>query len=225
MLKSYKDDKYYENCDSKILEKHLKYSNGYIINHPSFCTGPYFYDINFYEKNLEFLKIITKIVKSNKFKTKLEKNLTKERFEKLKKDLLEDINFKSKYNKISYEKAIKENTLELGEKDVKERIKYHKNRLKYLETQDNKKNINDKYSIKYQKKSIKEDEETLKDKEHLKEIGEESKQNNIDEYKYRKEENEHILKQIKNSKLKNMKKVLNTIKYDKEKISIIKNSN
>lgn len=224
IIKNFKKEENLENLDIEDVKEHLKYCKGTVINPTTIefggRHGGYYEDSIFlYDKEKGLLEIIVKIVKSDKFKEKLKKSLTKERFKKLKNEFLDYIKFSNKYAKIVNEKLMKKSSLDLGEKDVKRDIKWQKENLEDIKKQKESKYINKKRRIKSTEKSLKEDEKKLKDKEELKEIGEERKQSGLEEYKYEKSRIDDFLKQLKDAKFKDMQRAKDLIKYKEIKLN------
>ncbi len=225
LIKNYQKEKKLEDLDMKEIKKHLKYGKGIVINPTTIdfegrccchCSRDSIYLSN-EEKGL--LEIITKLLKSDEFKKKLKKSLTKERFEKLKKEFLEYIEFSDKYAKMAKDKLMKKNSLDLGQNNVKEDIKWQKENLERNKKRQKDKNEDMKQIIKNNEKSLKESEKKLKNREELKEIGEEKKENELEEYKYEKSRLNHYLKQLKNVKFKDMQRAKDLIKLKKIKLN------
>ncbi len=218
IIKRCQEDEETKNLDIEEIKKYSEYCKSSVISPELFVYSVrrglngsiYLYGL---EKDL--MEIISKIIKSDKFKEKLKKSLTKERFEKLKSELLENVKFTAKYTKMAEGKLIGKSALDLGEKDVKNDIKWQKENLENIKKQREDKYINKKRTIKNAEKTLKENEKKLKNKEELKEIGEERKENELDEYKYEKSQINYWLKQLKNAKFKDMQRAKDLIKYKK----------
>ena len=218
MVKRCQENEDIKNLDIKDMKKYVEYCKSSVIPPTVFDysvrrglnNSIYLYSL---EKGLT--EIISKIIKSDKFKEKLKKSLTKERFEKLKSGLLKNIKFTEKYTKIAKDKLMGKNTLNLGEEDIKNNIKWQKEHLENVKKQKEDKYVNKKRTIKDAEKSLKENEKKLKDREELREIGEEKRENELDEYKYEKSQINDWLKQLKNAKFKDIQRAKDLIKYEK----------
>lgn len=215
-LKDYEKNYNLNKSETKSLHKHLKTLNGsglegllpiHIIEYP---TIPNFLNkLNFYSENDEkILDVVISIIKSDKFKQKLKRNLNKKHIKKIKQNYVDYLKFIYSYLKKEVDKTKKENLVEVGKKDLKQYMEYQK---KWL---DNSKKEKNKIQIKEYEENLNESKETLKNDEILKEKGNETNQNTINAYNNTMNRIKNTIKKIKDAKLEDIKKAFNVIELD-----------
>ncbi len=212
-VKDYKKNNNLSEFEAKSFFKHLKFLNrsGFDRLSPNnifdcpiifgYLNTMYFYS----ENDKKLLDIIISIVKSDRFKQKLKKDLNKENIEKIKQNYLNYLNFIYKYLKKEYEKTKKEDLVEVGKKDLEQTIE---NQKQWLNDSKKEKNKN---QIKECEEKLNESKETLKNNELLKEKGIVTNQNSINAYKNSMARIKNTIKKINNIKLKDIKKAFNII--------------
>lgn len=215
-LKDYEKNYNLNKSETKSLHKHLKTLNGsglegllpiHIIEYP---TIPNFLNkLNFYSENDEkILDVVISIIKSDKFKQKLKRNLNKKHIKKIKQNYVDYLKFIYSYLKKEVDKTKKENLVEVGKKDLKQYMEYQKIWL------DNSKKEKNKIQIKEYEENLNESKETLKNDEILKEKGNETNQNTINAYNNTMNRIKNTIKKIKDAKLEDIKKAFNVIELD-----------
>ena len=215
-LKDYEKNYNLNKSETKSLHKHLKTLNGsglegllpiHIIEYP--IIPNFLNKLNFYSENDEkILDVVISIIKSDKFKQKLKRNLNKKHIKKIKQNYVDYLKFIYSYLKKEVDKTKKENLVEVGKKDLKQYMEYQKIWL------DNSKKEKNKIQIKEYEENLNESKETLKNDEILKEKGNETNQNTINAYKNTMNRIKNTIKKIKDAKLEDIKKAFNVIELD-----------